>query len=215
MLFLIERTNAMDIGLLTRGLIIGFSIAAPVGPIGVLVIRRTLSDGRLTGLVTGLGAATADALYGCIGAFGLTFITGALLGGHVWMRAAGGIFLCYLGVRTFLAPPAERAAPVTGATLLRSYGSTLLLTLTNPTTILSFAAVFAGLGLGNTNGEYSAATTLVGGVFLGSALWWLLLSAGINLARARISPGVLVWINRVAGVVILSFGALAVSTLLY
>src|SRR5262249_42012791 len=146
---LFERINGMDIGLLTRGLIIGFSIAAPVGPIGILVIRRTLSDGRLTGLATGLGAATADALYGCIGAFGLTFITGALLGGKMWMRIAGGIFLCYLGVRPSLAPPAERAAPVTGASLLRSYGSTLLLTLTNPSTILSFAAVFAGLGLGN------------------------------------------------------------------
>jgi threonine/homoserine/homoserine lactone efflux protein len=215
MLFLVERIKAMDSGLLTRGLIIGFSIAAPVGPIGVLVIRRTLRDGRLTGLVTGLGAATADALYGCIGAFGLTFFTSALLGGQVWMRVAGGIFLCSLGVRTFLAPPAARAASVTGATLLRSYGSTLLLTLTNPTTILSFAAVFAGLGLGNTNGGYSAAATLVGGVFLGSALWWLLLSAGINLARARISPGVLIWINRVAGVVILSFGALALLSLLY
>jgi len=204
----------MDIGLLARGLIIGFSIAAPVGPIGILVIRRTLSDGRLTGLVTGLGAATADALYGCIGALGLTFISGALLGGQAWLRLIGGMFLCYLGVRTFLAPPAERAAPVTGATLLRSYGSTLLLTLTNPSTILSFAAVFAGLGLGNTNGQYSAAT-LVGGVFLGSALWWLLLSGGINLARARISPGALMWINRGAGVVILSFGALALLTLLY
>jgi len=203
----------MDIGLLSRGLIIGFSIAAPVGPIGILVIRRTLSDGRLTGLVTGLGAATADALYGCIGALGLTFISGALLGGQAWLRLIGGMFLCYLGVRTFKAPPAERAAPVTGATLLRSYGSTLLLTLTNPSTILSFAAVFAGLGLGNTNGQYSAAT-LVGGVFLGSALWWLLLSGGINLARARISRGVLAWINRGAGAVILSFGALALLTTL-
>jgi threonine/homoserine/homoserine lactone efflux protein len=212
---LIERANVMDMGLLTRGLIIGFSIAAPVGPIGILVIRRTLSDGRMTGLATGLGAATADALYGCIGAFGLTFITGALLGGQVWLRVVGGIFLCYLGIRTFLASPSERAAPATGATLLRSYGSTLLLTLTNPSTILSFAAVFAGLGLGNTKGQYSLAATLVGGVFLGSALWWLLLSAGINRARARISAGMLIWINRFAGIVILSFGALALLTLLY
>jgi len=205
----------MDFGLLIRGLIIGFSIAAPVGPIGILVIRRTLTDGRLTGLVTGLGAATADALYGCIGAFGLTFITGALLGGQVWMRLVGGIFLCYLGFRTFLAPPAERAAAVSGVTLLRSYTATLLLTLTNPATILSFAAVFAGLGLGNTNGKYSAAAILVIGVFIGSALWWLLLSAGINQARTRISAGALIWINRVAGAVILTFGALALLTLLY
>lgn len=203
----------MDIGLLLRGLIIGFSIAAPVGPIGVLVIRRTLSDGRVAGLVTGLGAATADALYGCIGAFGLTLVSGALLGGQLWLRVVGGLFLCYLGYRTFTAPPAERAAAVTGATLLRSYGATFLLTLTNPATILSFAAVFAGLGLGNTGGQYSAALVLVAGVFAGSALWWLLLSAGVSWARALISVDVLRWVNRVAGAVILGFGALALLSL--
>lgn len=209
-----ERMDVMDIGLLLRGLIIGFSIAAPVGPIGVLVIRRTLAEGRLTGLVTGLGAATADALYGCIGAFGLTLVSGALLGGQLWLRVVGGLFLCYLGYRTFNAPPAERAAAVTGATLLRSYGATFLLTLTNPATILSFAAVFAGLGLGNTGGPYSAALVLVAGVFAGSALWWLLLSAGVSWARALISADVLRWVNRVAGAVILSFGALALLSLL-
>ena len=205
----------MDFGLLIQGLIIGFSIAAPVGPIGILVIRRTLSEGRLTGLLTGLGAATADALYGCVGAFGLTFISGALLGGQTWMTLAGGLFLCYLGYRTFTAAPAERAAPATGATLLRSYISTLLLTLTNPSTILSFAAVFAVVGLGNIQGKYSSAIILVAGVFVGSALWWLLLSAGVNLARTHISPRVLVWINRLAGIVILSFGAVALLTLAY
>lgn len=205
----------MDFGLLVQGLIIGFSIAAPVGPIGILVIRRTLAEGRLTGLLTGLGAATADALYGCVGAFGFTFISGALLGEQTWLTVAGGLFLCYLGYKTFIAPPAERAAPATGATLLRSYISTLLLTLTNPSTILSFAAVFAVLGLGKTNGEYSSAMILVAGVFAGSALWWLLLSAGVNLVRARISPGALAWINRGAGIVIACFGAVALLTLAF
>lgn len=205
----------MDVGLLVEGLLIGFSIAAPVGPIGVLVIRRTLTAGRATGLLTGLGAATADALYGCIGAFGLTFISNALLGGQIWLTFAGGLFLCFLGYKTFTAPPAEHAARATGATLLRSYLSTLLLTLTNPSTIMSFAAVFAVLGLGKTNGQYSSALVLVAGVFIGSALWWLLLSAGVNLARARISTGVLVWINRTAGIVIISFGAAALLALLF
>jgi threonine/homoserine/homoserine lactone efflux protein len=177
----------MEVGLLVRGILMGLSIAAPVGPIGILVIRRTLSEGRITGLVTGLGAATADAFYGSVGAFGLTFISGALLGGRVWLQALGGLFLCYLGFRTFTAMPAERAAAVTGATLLRSYVATLLLTLTNPATILSFTAAFAVLGLGNTNGEHGTAATLVGGVFIGSALWWLVLSAGINRARADLA----------------------------
>ena len=203
----------MDAELLVRGLIIGMSIAAPVGPIGVLVIRRTLAAGRIAGLVTGLGAATADAIYGCVAGFGLTFISVLLISGHFWVRLIGGLFLCYLGYRTFTAPPAKQAAAVTGATLLRSYGATFLLTLTNPATILSFAAVFAGLGLGNTGGQYSAALVLVAGVFAGSALWWLLLSAGVSWARALISADVLRWVNRAAGAVILGFGALALLSL--
>jgi threonine/homoserine/homoserine lactone efflux protein len=204
----------MDTGLLIRGIVIGFSIAAPVGPIGVLVIRRTLAEGRLTGLVTGLGAATADALYGVVGAFGITFISSALLSGDVWLRLLGGLFLCYLGIRTFLAPPSERAASASGATRLRAYLSTLFLTLTNPTTILSFAAVFAGLGVAGPGPRYDAAALLVGGVFSGSALWWLLLSGGVSLTRERITPPILRWINRVSGAVVCAFGLLALASLL-
>src|SRR5262245_4777720 len=131
----------MDLSLLLRGLIIGFSIAAPVGPIGVLVIRRTLAEGRVAGLVTGLGAATADALYGCIAGFGLTVIAELLVSQTLWVRLIGGLFLCYLGVRSFLAAPAERAASAAGANLLGAYLATFALTLSNPTTILSFIAV--------------------------------------------------------------------------
>ena len=130
----------MDASLLLRGLIIGFSIAAPVGPIGVLCIRRTLAQGRAAGLVSGLGAASADALYGCVAGFGLTFVSGLLIAQQSWLKLLGGVFLCYLGVRTLLAQPAERAAAAGGMGLAGAYGSTFLLTLTNPTTILSFAA---------------------------------------------------------------------------
>ena len=160
----------MDIRFLLRGLIIGFSIAAPVGPIGVLCIRRTLAAGRASGLVSGLGAATADAIYGCIAGFGLTFISSILISQQVWLRLIGGVFLCYLGLKTFLARPAQQAALAGGNGLVGAYASTFFLTLTNPMTILSFAAIFAGLGVTSASGNYVSAGVLVLGVFIGSAL---------------------------------------------
>jgi threonine/homoserine/homoserine lactone efflux protein len=196
-----------------RGLVIGLSIAAPVGPIGVLCIRRTLAEGRLAGLVTGLGAATADAIYGAVAGFGITAIAGLLLRQQGLIRLVGGLFLCYLGVRTLLATPAERAAAASGRTLLQSYGSALALTLTNPLTILSFAAIFAGLGAGTTTGSYDAAALLVLGVLLGSALWWLILSGGVSILRARLTPAALRWINRLSGGILLIFGLVALASL--
>src|SRR3990172_2905035 len=130
----------IDIPILFKGVLLGFSIAAPVGSIGVLCIRRTLADGRAAGFVSGLGAATADALYGAVAAFGLAFVTNALIGQQLWLRLGGGAFLCYLGAKTFLSAPAERPAEARGGGLLAAYASTLALTLTNPTTILSFVA---------------------------------------------------------------------------
>ena len=203
----------MDVGLLLRGLLIGFSIAAPVGPIGVLVIRRTLAEGRAAGLATGMGAATADAIYGCVAGFGLTAVSGLLLDNQLWVRLLGGLFLCYLGVRAFLAAPAERAADVASASLLGAYIATLGLTLTNPATILSFVAIMAGLGLGVAGAGYGAAALLVLGVFAGSALWWLMLSGGVSLLRLRLAPGALRWINRASGLILLGFGALALASL--
>lgn len=199
----------MDIGILLRGGLIGLSIAAPVGPIGVLCIRRTLAEGRLAGLVSGLGAATADALYGCIAGFGLTVISSLLVSQQAWLRLAGGLFLCYLGLKTLLARPAQQAAVVKGRGVLGTYASTFFLTLTNPMTILSFAAIFAGLGLGQTHGDYVSAGLLVLGVFLGSAGWWLLLSSGVGVFRARFPAAGLLWVNRISGIIILGFGVVA------
>ena len=204
----------MNFGLFIRGVIIGFSIAAPVGPIGVLCIRRTLTDGRAAGLATGLGAATADSLYGCLAAFGLTALTGALVGAQMWIRLIGGAFLLYLGVRTFFAKPSRRAAEARGSGLLSAYASTFLLTLTNPMTILSFVAVFAALGLGTTHPEPLAAAVLVLGVFVGSAIWWLTLSGGVSVFRSRFDEAKLRWVNRISGCVIAAFGAAAILTLL-
>ncbi len=196
----------MDIAFLLKGLIIGFSIAAPVGPIGVLCIRRTLAEGRTSGLVSGLGAATADAIYGCIAGFGLTFISTLLVTHQTWFRVVGGLFLCYLGLKTFLYRPAEKMASAKGNGLMGAYASTFFLTLTNPMTILSFAAIFAGLGVASTSGNYASAGVLVLGVFSGSALWWLLLSGGVAVLRAKFNLRELKWVNRISGIIIMLFG---------
>jgi threonine/homoserine/homoserine lactone efflux protein len=130
--------------LFTTGMILGFSIAAPVGPIGVLCMRRTLAEGRHYGFISGLGAAAADAVYGAIAAFGLTLISSVLIDQQGWLRLIGGLFLCYLGMRTFFSKVSEQAADVKRGSLWAAFGSTFFLTLTNPMTILSFAAIFAG-----------------------------------------------------------------------
>ena len=201
----------MDVDLFLEGMIIGFAIAAPVGPIGVLCIRRTLAEGRTSGFVSGLGAATADAIYGFVAALGLTFVANFLVSGEMWLRLVGGAFLVFLGVRTFLARPVERAASTGKNGLPGAYASTLFLTLTNPTTILSFAAIFAGLGAGDAGGDVLSAMVLVPGVFLGSAAWWFVLSGATGLFRTRLSVRGLRWVNRVSGSVIAAFGVLAIS----
>lgn len=198
-----------DFSVFLRGLLIGFSIAAPVGPIGVLCIRRTLAEGRLAGFLSGMGAASADMFYGAVAAFGLTAVQDLLLGQSDWLRLVGGIFLLYLGVRTFLAKPAERAAQNSRGGLLGAYISTFFLTITNPLTILSFLAIFAGLRLAETNSNYASATFMVLGVFLGSAAWWLTLSTGVSLLREKFTPALLTWVNRLAGVIIFAFGTAA------
>jgi threonine/homoserine/homoserine lactone efflux protein len=207
----------IDPSLIARGILIGFSIAAPVGPIGVLCIRRTLAHGRLNGFFSGLGAASADAVYGCVAAFGLTFISELLIQLQMPLRLIGGLYLLYLGVRTLLAQPAAvdstaaAPAPTPVRGLAGAYASTLALTLTNPMTILSFAAIFAGLGAGaQAAGGWSAAALLVLGVFAGSALWWLLLSAGSGLLRARLNDTrAMRWVNRLSGLIIAGFGIAA------
>ena len=198
---------------LLRGIILGFSIAAPVGPIGVLCIRRTLAEGRASGLVSGLGAATADAIYGCVAGFGLTFISSFLVNQQRWLRLVGGAFLCYLGIRAFLARPADQAAPAQGSGLIGAYGSTFLLTLTNPMTILSFAAAFGGLGMADTGRDYGSAAMLVLGVFIGSTLWWLGLSSIVSLFRTRFDARALRWVNRASGIIIAGFGLFALLSI--
>ena len=204
----------MDPLLFLRALALGFSIAAPVGPIGALCIRRTLTQGRLTGFMTGLGAATADAVYGAIAAFGLTAITTALVGISFWTRLIGGAFLIYLGVRTLLAQPAgDEAAPESRRGLVGAYASSVALTLTNPATIISFLGVFAGLGIG-AGGGWAGALVIVAGVFAGSLAWWMLLTVVLGSLRHRLSPRVMRAINIASGLLIVGFGLAALFSLI-
>jgi len=193
--------------LLVQGIVLGFSIAAPVGPIGVLCIRRTLQNGFKSGLASGLGAASADAVYGAIAAAGLTLAAKFLTEQQIWLGILGGAFLLFLGLKTFLSPPpdADGQTPSTDK-LGGDYLSTFLLTLSNPITIFSFAAMFGGLSAGTGTGFKTGAFVLVLGVFSGSALWWLGLSVSVNFFRKKFSAGVMQWVNRLAGAVIVVFG---------
>ena len=202
----------MDLPLLGRGLVLGFSIAAVVGPIAVLCIRRTLTAGFGVGFVSGLGAATADASYAAIAGFGISAAAAVLVDERLWLRVGGGVFLVYLALRTLRAAPTVRSADErpSGLRLAEAYCSTLALTFSNPMTILSFAGVLAGLGLGSLSGSSTgAALGLILGVFVGSATWWLVLASLIARLRNRVTPRWLRRVNLASGLVILAFGVQA------
>jgi threonine/homoserine/homoserine lactone efflux protein len=200
----------MDPELLGRGFVLGFTIAAAVGPISLLVIRRTLAEGRVVGLASGLGVATADATYGGIAAFGLSAITDLLVGGGRILGLVGGVFLLWLAWRTARSDPGTAAAVTERrGGLPGAYLSILGLTMTNPMTILSFGALFAGLGVTGSDAMESALITL--GVFLGSASWWVVLTTTIGAFRSRVTPRWLRVINIGSGVVIGAFALVAIG----
>lgn len=203
----------MAINFFLRGLLIGLSIAATVGPMFMLCVQRTIQRGYRYGLLSGMGIATADGIYGSIAGFGLTTITTFLVHQQMWIRLVGGLFLLYLGIKTLLTKPAERAATAQGGNLLGAYLSTLALTLTNPTTILSFTAIFMGLGIGSTGGNYITAIQVVLGVFLGSTCWWLILTGSIGLLHGKFPQRWLRWLNRCSGAIIAVFGLIALISL--
>ena len=196
----------MSDAIILQGLIIGFAIAAPVGPIGILCIQRSLNRGLLYGFVSGLGAASADTVYGLIAAFGLTLISDFFVAQQTGLRLIGGLFLLYLGAKLFFKTGDDATVSSASESLSGAYLSTFFLTLTNPMTILSFTLIFAGVGIADTGGDYRSAGLLVLGVFLGSAAWWLLLSVGSSYFRDRLDARKLRWVNRIAGLVIAGFG---------
>jgi threonine/homoserine/homoserine lactone efflux protein len=189
---------------LAQSLLIGLAIAAPVGPIGLLVIQRSLLYGRSLGLATGMGAAVADAIYGAVAAFGVTSVIGLLQGARTALALLGGAFLLGLAWRTWHAAP---PAPVTSARtpargLAVAFAGTLLLTLSNPATILSFIAVFGAWGA---RGTPVSPWLVVTGVLLGSATWWLLLCTVVAALRERFDAGMQRVVNRASATVLAAF----------
>jgi threonine/homoserine/homoserine lactone efflux protein len=191
--------------LFLKGLAFGFLLAATVGPMWVLCLRRTLAQGPLAGFASGMGIAVADGLYGAVAAFGLTAISGFLLQYSFHIGLVGSIFLLYLGVKTLLARPEIDGSTTGPVGLAQGFLSTLGLTLANPPTILAFVAIFAGLGL--VASDYVSAALVVLGVFFGSASWWILLAAGAGWLRGRIGPTLIRGINILSGLSILGFAA--------
>ena len=211
---------AVTVSLFLKGLIVGFCLAAPVGPIAALCVQRTISKRLLSGLVSGLGAAVADAIYGAVAAFGATMISEFLISERSWMQRLGGVILIFMGLRLVMAKPAgggeeevrlgDRIEPgdrkVDGKGLMGDFLSTLFLTLTNPMTFVAFAAVFTTMGIGAVRGHPILTTELVGGVLLGSALWWLILCGGAHALRRHCDYRKLTVINRGTGVFVIGVG---------
>lgn len=205
----------MNLEFLYKGLLLGFSVAAPIGPIGVLCINRTINKNFIAGFVSGLGAATADLIYGLIAGLGLTVISTFLINQKFWIQIIGLFFLFHIGIKTIIKKDNDiEFKSVTDKGLLKDYFSTLILTITNPMTILFFIAVFAGLGLSVTiNGFYSI-IQLVLGVFVGSCIWWLFLSGLTDRLKTRISKRILKKTDLLSGIMILLFGLFILISLL-
>jgi len=196
----------MDLVLLAKGIIAGFVIAAPVGPVGILCAQRSLTRGFAMGVLAGTGAAVADTIFGALAAFGLTFIADFLLRNDMYLRIAGGILLLGIGLHSLFKHIKVTRSPPTIAGVAGDALSTFILTITNPITILTFSPVFLAVGAVVTEGDLPAAWTLILGVMAGSMLWWILLCALSSLFRRKLTDNTLVMINRVSGGLIIFFG---------
>jgi len=204
--------------LILNGVLIGIVVAAPIGPVNLICIRRTLAYGRTNGFVSGLGAAIGDAVFATVAAFGLTALSTTLMLVGDWLQAIGGFFLIGLGVHTYLHTPVDtkEVNVKTTGKLAAAVTATFVLTITNPATMLGFVAIFGGVG-GLVTSEPSMLTAglLVAAVFVGSALWWLGVVLTVGLLRDRMTDQTLILINRVSGVLIISFGIFIIARLIY
>ncbi len=198
------------IEILLKGIGVGFAVAAPVGPIGLLCIRRTLKEGRTSGLASGLGAATADGIYGFMVAAGFA-ATGLMISYAQPMQLFGGLLIACLGllsIRAFFKAKSDTkpADAKEAGSIVSAFATTFALTISNPMTILAFVALVAGLGSAAASHAY-AAYILVFGVFAGSALWWIILVTAASLACSRITPATTRWLDLASGTVLLIWGA--------
>jgi threonine/homoserine/homoserine lactone efflux protein len=196
-----------------KGIAVGLVIAVPAGPVGVLCVRRTVFDGPLTGFISGLGAASADTVFGIIAGFGLTVVQSWLLDWQNWLRAGGGAFLVWIGITALRKRPADAGKSANGSeSFFGAYATTFALTISNPLTILAFLGVFAAVGVSGHEATLAAVGMLVAGVLAGSLLWWIGLSLGAGLIRDRFRDVHLLWLNRISGAILaLSGVALLVS----
>jgi len=201
-----------DLTIYFRGTIIGFVMAAPIGPVNMLCMQRTLDAGRVSGIVSGLGAALADAFYAGIAGFGLTLVSEFLSIYAFWLRIIGGLFICVLGFRVMFRKPSKHSTASYDKDSFRSFSSTLFLTLTNPTTVFSYGLMFAAFGVSDIPHDTGTATFLVLGVFTGSILWWIILSTVIGRFRANLGPADLRRIVRISGIVIAGFGVFVLAS---
>ncbi len=192
-----------------KGVLLGMIVALPIGPMATLCIWRTLEKGRGSGFMTGLGATLADTVYAAIGAFSLSMISGLLLSAQMWLRLMGGVFLIYLGIKSFISLEMPKFQEVIKASRYGDFFSTFLLTLANPTTMFAYVALFAGLGVGELKGNYPLASTLVAGVFVGAGLSWTFFVFVVSFFRKRITSSVFVWIKRICGALLMLFGIIA------
>ncbi len=206
-------TGLSQVLLIGPGIVIGLIVAAPIGPVNLICIRRTLQFGFLNGFVSGIGAALGDGLFAVVTGFGLTAIAQWIEGLSTALQLAGGTLLVCFGLYTYFSKPPGRldvkaeATEMKASTLVRAMASTFLLTITNPATLLGFTAMFTGLGgLAGDDPSYFSAAFVVGGVMLGSALWWLMLTLGVGLLHARIDDRVMRIINHGSGLMVAGFG---------
>jgi len=203
----------MNFGNLVDGVIIGISASIPLGPIGVLVIQRTLNKGHLSGFISGLGAAFSDTIYAIIAGFSLSFIVGFIESQLLWIQIMGAIILISLGLKIFYTNPAIqlRRQKKKSTSLIQDFFSTFALTIANPLAVFLFLAFFAGFRIVETQHSAIENFMLIGGVFLGAGLWWLILSSLVNLFRSKINLRRLFWINKIAGSAIVILVILAFS----
>ncbi|HET9843344.1 MAG TPA: LysE family transporter [Gammaproteobacteria bacterium] len=198
--------------LFLSGILIGLAIAAPVGPIGILCIQRTLRQGPIAGLLSGLGAAFADAVYGAIAGFSLVSVSEFLLRFEAPIRILGGIILIVLACKTWIAKIRVSHDSDSANTLWKDFFSTFLLTLANPATIIAFAAIYAGFGMIDENASYWSASLLITGIFLGSLIWWIFLCMVIHHIRHRLNEKAIHYINHLSSIILLVFGLLAMGS---
>ena len=202
------RCRMKDLELLLKGILTGLAISAPVGPVNVLCISRTISKGWTAGVISGLGAAVADTIYGAIAAFSIHFVISFLIREEFWIRLFGGILLIAIGVFYYFKKP--QSLRQKGCRRAKSdIVTTFLLTLTNPTTVLSYLAVLAALHLSGHKAWWQT-LSLVGGIFLGAMLWWIILAFIARHFRDRFNDRAMLWMNRIAGLAIGGFGVLTV-----